>query len=158
MTDTTKTEALDRFEKAVARKAVLFLTYMGKAMPDEVYSEFATLRDDTIPSLRKSLSAVEAERDALLAAIGNKQLADFIEKHGDPVPIEAERDRLAAECEALRADAERYRWLRNEAWGGNNKTGPHLVQYKPGLMPSAVTELAEEAADAMIDAAMGGKE
>ena len=63
---------------------MLFLTYMGKAMPDEVYSEFATLRDDTIPSLRKLLSAVGADRD-----------------------------RLAAECEALRADAERYRWLAN---------------------------------------------
>lgn len=72
--------------------------------------------------------------------------------------LSAERVRLAAECEALRADAKRYRWLRNEAWGGNNKTGPYLVEFKPGLMPSAVTLLAEDAADAAITAAMGGKE
>lgn len=72
---------------------------------------------------------------------------DLIQELDRLYSIVAERDRLAAECEALRADAERYRWLRDEAWGGNNKTGPHLVQYKPGLMPSAVTELAEEAAD-----------
>jgi hypothetical protein len=31
---------------------------------------------------------------------------------------EAELDRLRAECEALRADAERYRWLRCEAFLG----------------------------------------
>lgn len=66
---------------------------------------------------------------------------------------EAERDRLAAEVEALRADAERYRWLRNEAWGGNNKRGPHLVEFKPGYVPARFTDLAEDAADAAIDSA-----
>lgn len=61
---------------------------------------------------------------------------------------------LEAECEALRADAMRYRWLRNEAWGGNNKQGPHLVEFKSGYVPSRFTDLAEEAADAAMDAAM----
>ena len=69
----------------------------------------------------------------------------------------AELRRLHAENEALRKDADRYRWLRNEAWGCNNKRGPHLVTFKPGYLPSAFTDLAEEAADAAIDAARAGQ-
>lgn len=60
----------------------------------------------------------------------------------------------AARSKANQRDAERYRWLRDEAWGGNNKRGPHLVEFKPGHTPSMFTELAEAAADAAIDAAM----
>lgn len=51
----------------------------------------------------RRLAAVEAERNTLAAAIGNQQLAAFIEKHGDPVPIVAERDQeRAARQEAQR--------------------------------------------------------
>jgi hypothetical protein len=88
------------------------------------------------------------------------QLAAMLD-HGHPLAEEAQQAaaelrRLTAEVEALRKDAERYRWLRDEAWGGNNKRGPHLVEFKPGHTPSFFTELAEQAADAAIDAAMKG--
>ena len=62
---------------------------------------------------------------------------------------------LQAEYDALRKDAERWRWMRNEAWGGNNKRGPYLVTFKAGHSPSLFTMLAEGAADSSIDAAMG---
>lgn len=71
---------------------------------------------------------------------------------------EAEVKWLRAENQALRADAERYRWLRNEAWGCGNNRGPHLVQFKTGYTPSHFTELAEAAADAAIDAARAARE
>jgi hypothetical protein len=54
-------------------------------------------------------------------------------------------------------DAARYRWLRNEAWGGHvmSKGLPHVVEYLPGLMRGGrITELAEEALDTAIDAAI----
>lgn len=61
---------------------------------------------------------------------------------------------LLAELDAARRDAERWRWMRDEAWGGNNKRGPYLVEFKAGYTPSLFTMLAEEAADAAIDTAM----
>lgn len=61
--------------------------------------------------------------------------------------LQAERDQLKAENEALREDARRHRWLRDSCG---------LVEYKaiagsigPGMLPSG------EALDAAIDAAMG---
>lgn len=84
------------------------------------------------------------------------RLAEILEggSHQFNAEAAAELRRLHAEVEALRADAMRYRWLRNEAWGGNNKQGPHLVEFKSGYVPSRFTDLAEEAADAAVDAAM----
>lgn len=63
---------------------------------------------------------------------------------------------IAAAQAAQLTDAERYRWLRNEAWGGNNisQRFPHVVEFKAGLVPRFVTELAEDALDAAIDAAI----
>jgi hypothetical protein len=61
---------------------------------------------------------------------------------------------LLERLEAAEREAARYRWLRDEAWGGNNKRGPYLVEFKAGYTPSLFTLLAEEAADAAIDAAM----
>lgn len=46
---------LDRFEKATCTLSRLHTEYMGKAMTDEVYDRFATLRDETLPALRKEL-------------------------------------------------------------------------------------------------------
>lgn len=67
---------------------------------------------------------------------------------------------LLAERDELAKDAARYRWLRNEAWGGGvaRHKFPHVVEYRPGLMPTAVLELAEEALDAAIDAALTHKD
>lgn len=63
------------------------------------------------------------------------------------IDVAAERDQLKAENEALRKDAERYRWLRE---------GCGLVEYKaiagsvgPGMLPSG------ERLESAIDAAMG---
>jgi hypothetical protein len=61
--------------------------------------------------------------------------------------VEAERDRLAAECEALRADAERYRWLRSSEDATLEDLQWQLVR-----------DYGDEYLDAKIDAAMGGKE
>ena len=64
---------------------------------------------------------------------------------------------LLDEREALRKDAERYRWLRNESWGGAyiGKRGfPSVVEFKPGFLPSFAIVLAEDAVDAAIDAAL----
>ncbi|GAA5785674.1 phage protein NinX family protein [Chitiniphilus shinanonensis] len=69
----------------------------------------------------------------------------------------AERDRQwQARLDAAQEDAARYRWLRNEAWGGDmlRHKYPHVVEFGAGLSPSSVTELAEEALDAAIDAAI----
>lgn len=67
----------------------------------------------------------EAERDAIVGAFGNAQLAAFIEKHGNPVPlvdeleaVKAERDALAnTDAGAALALLSRMRW----ACGDNGK-------------------------------------
>lgn len=54
------TEQLAKFEHSVARHAVLFHQYMGKAMPEAVYKAFTKLRDETIPELRAALAQHDA--------------------------------------------------------------------------------------------------
>lgn len=54
---TDREELLTRFEQAISQVARLHERYMAKAMPDEIYSSFATLRDETIPALRAALQA-----------------------------------------------------------------------------------------------------
>ena len=58
------------------------------------------------------------------------------------------------ELAALRKDAERYRWLRNEAWAGYNqgRGRPHVFTVDGA--GNRRTMLAEEALDAAVDAAM----
>lgn len=81
-----------------------------------------------------------------------------------PVKAEATRqaarhmEELQAKLDAAMTDAARYRWLRNEAWGGSYQRGttPHVVLYRAGLAPSAVLELAEQALDDAIDAEVSG--
>ena len=63
--------------------------------------------------------------------------------------------RLSAEVEALRKDAERYRWLRE-------KVGVDLIfgDYSPWLLScnTDMTDLEKKTTDAAIDAAMSNKE
>lgn len=63
------------------------------------------------------------------------------------------------EVQALREDAERYRWLRNESWAGYNqsKRKPQVAETIVFVQDGAgnvKTILAEDALDAAIDAAM----
>jgi len=57
LTDGELADNLKRFERAVGRKDVLHHIYSGKAMPDDMYQTFITLRDDAIPALRESILA-----------------------------------------------------------------------------------------------------
>lgn len=50
---------LAKFEQCVGRVARLHERYTGKAMPDNVYSVFAAMRDETIPALRAALLAAD---------------------------------------------------------------------------------------------------
>jgi len=63
-------DIVDEFENSVQRLQRLHTEYMGKAMSDEVYDRFATLRDDTIPALRKQL------REALALFVSRKYPAN----------------------------------------------------------------------------------
>jgi len=58
--------------------------------------------NDLYSKAKEEIEALKARLDALTGAIGNAQLAAFIEKHGDPVPLVAERDALAAKVDVLR--------------------------------------------------------
>lgn len=74
----------------------------------------------------------------------------------NPAAILALLDRL----EQAEKDAARYRWLRNEAWGCGqlSKEGaPHVVKFRSTDMRGGMTELAEEALDSAVDAAMQGE-
>jgi hypothetical protein len=64
-----------------------------------------------LPDFAQKISDVVVERDAtqarldtLIAAIGNECLAKFIEKHGEPVPLVAQRDALLSALTALVAN------------------------------------------------------
>jgi chromosome segregation ATPase len=67
----------------------------------------------------RRLASVEAERDRLNrlldeAVTRNDQMTDWFKSAQQKAARAMEaRDRLASECEALRKDAERYRWLRD---------------------------------------------
>jgi chorismate mutase len=98
--------------------------------------------------------------DAQLAAA---RIREALEKSTSARPIVVGKEALRAllaERDELAKDAARYRWLRNEAWGGGmaKRKFPHVVEYRPGLMPTAVLELAEEALDDAIDAALTNKD
>ena len=65
----------------------------------------------------RRLAAVERERNDYLQRLNNL--------HVNAQKCRADRDRLAAEVESLRADAERYRWLRDAENGGAFSVGQH---------------------------------
>jgi hypothetical protein len=52
-----ETDIVKEFEDTVKALERLYVKYYGCAMSDEVYDRFATLRDDTLPALRKQLRA-----------------------------------------------------------------------------------------------------
>lgn len=54
------------------------------------------MRIDELATARAERDALQATIDAVTKALGNQQLQHFIEKHGEPVPIVAQRDELAA--------------------------------------------------------------
>lgn len=114
--------------------------------------------------------ALQAECDLL-----RKHLQNLIDQTAplEPVPgnpmwsrriqldeVIAERDQLRAECEKLRKDAERYRWLRLGAHEDSDLDRWEHVGYVCGV--SVCTDygfqqtLDAEALDAAIDAAMQG--
>ena len=49
----------------------------------------------------EQLEALRKELEQIKTAIGNEQLARFIEKHGNPVPIVQELERVKGERDAL---------------------------------------------------------
>jgi hypothetical protein len=61
---------------------------------------------------------------------------------------------LQAENEALRADAERYRWLRNESWAGYHSGDASPKVFTVDGAGNRRMMLAEEAMDAAIDATL----
>lgn len=78
---------------------------------------------------------------------GTQLLAKSLREIGEPICADAadEIDALAAERDALRKDAERYRWLRDSA--GNDIMEKLMAECSPPRW--------DELVDAAIDAAMG---
>lgn len=103
-----------------------------------------TLRID-FDKLSAALSAVTAERDALKHALDVKEefYQDALHSH---IVLAQQRDQLRAEVEAMRKDAERYRWLRGRLPGSAYRIAG--VIYSEG----------GDGVDAAIDAAMAAKE
>jgi hypothetical protein len=66
----------------------------------------------------------------------------------------AELRRQHAEIKALRADAERYRWLRNESWAGYHSGDASPKVFTVDGAGNRRMMLAEEAMDAAIDATL----
>lgn len=59
---------VEEYGLAVSKRDRMHAEYMGKAMTDQTYDAFATLRDDTIPALRKRLVAALASQGAAPAS------------------------------------------------------------------------------------------
>lgn len=80
-------------------------------MTDELIKRLRGVDDQYCHTAADALEAQAAEIEQLrkfkaqmVEAIGNESLSRFIEKHGNPVPIVAERDAALAEVERLKAD------------------------------------------------------
>lgn len=165
MNDTTKTEALrlaawllDNATHLNHAEAAAELRRLSsvEAERDHYKARCEALTDD---ALSRVMDASEDELNAALKLEG-KDPDDTARLAGQAIELAlltAERDRLAAECEALRADAERWREARKGA-RCNSIDGAAWLDL--GKYPWPLVSLPETAdyADAAIDAAMGGKE
>lgn len=94
---------------------------------------------ETREALLANAASVNAERDT------NSMLTDAL------LTAERERDQLRAEVDALRKDAERYRWLRDPYSGAEHVIYYSRGDYGRGLMSGSML-------DAAIDAALAAKE
>lgn len=163
MTDTTKTEALrlaDSLERAHYEDGDIELEAATELRRLDKIEGIADEQLDQLHRQAIRLSAVESERDrlrAVLAASCDEERSQIWEAGPGggcmrALEAESERDRLAAECEALRADAERYRAIKASLYAENIPIGEaYLTLRVVGTCPD-VSEW-----DAAIDAAMGGK-
>jgi hypothetical protein len=107
-----------------------------EAVDDPAVNNLRTL-PEAIRMLQERAKRAEAERDALRSLLTTAGLASAQEEHNK---VRAERD-------AFRADAERYRWLREQYWiEGEGRE-------RLGLMPATANHAADVAEfDAAIDA------
>lgn len=86
-TPLTKDQAealIKEYGLAVSKRDRLHAEYMGKAMTDQTYDTFATLRDDTIPALRRRLVSA-------LAATGTAQVPASAVELVNALLLEAEK-------------------------------------------------------------------
>jgi DNA repair ATPase RecN len=117
----------------------------------------------TVESHLAALSAVTAERDRLqqFEAAYNEwhDKTEWVQKTAEAHELGKHRadvlkdrvDQLQAEVEALRKDAERYRWLRDPCSGAEHVIYYSRGDYGRGLMSGSML-------DAAIDAALAAKE
>lgn len=162
--------------------------YIKKMMPEGVLAFFDHEEDairaksfhpgtdyKRVPYVRQSdhlaaLSAVTAERDRLLIDLErahratNSERMDWAREFQRRNAVQEERDRLRAEVEALRKDAERYRWLRNTAMETADVAPAVLMvdgECKPAFDDPGYGHISAKSGatlDAAIDAAMAAKE
>jgi len=130
--DTIKAEPAGDYDNL--RKQFLSLRMLANSNAKMVHHWRAQCDRETREALLANAASVNAERDT------NSMLTDALET------AERERDQLRAEVDALRKDAERYRWLRGRLPGSAYRIAG--VIYSEG----------GDGVDAAVDAAMAAKE
>lgn len=105
---------------------------------------------------RKQIEALQAECDLLRKHLQNliDQTTPLEPDPGNPMwsrriqldEVIAERDQLRSECENLRKDAERYRWLRDPCSGAERVVMYGRGDYGRGLMTYTMLDKAIDAA------------
>ena len=106
---TLEAERDDLQERARMVDASISCAAMGHYKRDEpMHDDYKTVGITDVLDLRDKWLAAEAERDAK-----DKQLTSCYERM---VRVEAKVSALEAERDALRQDAQRYRWLRQNPW------------------------------------------